>query len=93
MSTSNRIIKPGYEFYQPVIAARQVGLRQVPPHIEERERGPAGKEELGRRGPCGRERGEGSWAKERKWLPFLFLFLLSFSFLYSNQPNNSFEFK
>jgi hypothetical protein len=33
MSTSNRIIKPGYEFYQPVIAARQVGLRKVPPHF------------------------------------------------------------
>jgi hypothetical protein len=33
MSTSNRIIKPGYEFYQPVIAARQFGLRQVPPHF------------------------------------------------------------
>jgi hypothetical protein len=31
MSTSNRIIKPGYEFYQPVIAARQFGLGQVPP--------------------------------------------------------------
>jgi hypothetical protein len=26
MSTSNRIIKPGYEFYQPVVAARQFGL-------------------------------------------------------------------
>jgi hypothetical protein len=26
MSTSNRIIKPGYESYQPVIAARQLGL-------------------------------------------------------------------
>jgi hypothetical protein len=33
MSTSNRIIKPGYESYQPVIAARQLGLRQVPPHF------------------------------------------------------------
>ena len=33
MSTSNRIIKPGYEFYQPVIAARQFGLGQVPPHF------------------------------------------------------------
>jgi hypothetical protein len=33
MSTSNRIIKPGYEFYQPVAAARQFGLRQVPPHF------------------------------------------------------------
>jgi hypothetical protein len=30
MSTSNRIIKPGYEFYQPVIAARQFSLGQVP---------------------------------------------------------------
>jgi hypothetical protein len=26
ISTSNRIIKPGYETYQPVIAARQFGL-------------------------------------------------------------------
>jgi hypothetical protein len=26
MSTSNRIIKPGYESYQPVIVARQFGL-------------------------------------------------------------------
>jgi hypothetical protein len=33
MSTSNRIIKPGYKFYQPVAAARQFGLRQVPPHF------------------------------------------------------------
>jgi hypothetical protein len=33
MSTSNRIIKPGYESYQPVVAARQLGLRQVPPHF------------------------------------------------------------
>jgi hypothetical protein len=33
MSTSNRIIKPGYEFHQPVIAARQFGLRQVSPHF------------------------------------------------------------
>jgi hypothetical protein len=33
MSTSNRIIKPGYESYQPVIAARQLGLGQVPPHF------------------------------------------------------------
>jgi hypothetical protein len=33
MSTSNRIIKPGYEFYQPVVAARQFGLGQVPPHF------------------------------------------------------------
>jgi len=31
MSTSNRITKPGYEAYQPVIAARQLGLNQVPP--------------------------------------------------------------
>ncbi|KAK1680927.1 hypothetical protein QYE76_041775 [Lolium multiflorum] len=33
MSTSNRIIKPGYESYQPVVAARQFGLGQVPPHL------------------------------------------------------------
>jgi hypothetical protein len=33
MSTSNRIIKPGYEFYQPVLAAWQFGLGQVPPHF------------------------------------------------------------
>jgi hypothetical protein len=33
MSTSNRIIKRGYESYQPVIAARQFGLGQVPPHF------------------------------------------------------------
>ncbi|KAK1609794.1 hypothetical protein QYE76_033467 [Lolium multiflorum] len=33
MSTSNRITKPGYESYQPVIAARQLGLGQVPPHF------------------------------------------------------------
>jgi hypothetical protein len=33
MSTSNRIIKPGYEFYQPVIAAWQFGLGKVPPHF------------------------------------------------------------
>jgi hypothetical protein len=33
MSTSNRIIKPGNEFYQPVVVARQFGLRQVPPHF------------------------------------------------------------
>jgi hypothetical protein len=33
MSTSNRLIKPGYEFYQPVVAARQFGLGQVPPHF------------------------------------------------------------
>jgi hypothetical protein len=33
MSTSNRIIKPGYKSYQPVVAARQLGLGQVPPHF------------------------------------------------------------
>jgi hypothetical protein len=33
MSTSNRIIKLGYEFYQPVVAARQFDLGQVPPHF------------------------------------------------------------
>jgi hypothetical protein len=33
MSTSNRIIKPGYESYQPVVAARQLGLCQVPPRF------------------------------------------------------------
>jgi hypothetical protein len=33
MSTSNRIIKIGYESYHPVIAARQLGLGQVPPHF------------------------------------------------------------
>jgi hypothetical protein len=33
MSTSNRIIKPSYEFYQPIIAAWQFGLGQVPPHF------------------------------------------------------------
>jgi hypothetical protein len=33
MSTSNRIIKPGYGSYQLIIAARQLGLRQVPPHF------------------------------------------------------------
>ena len=33
ISTSNRIIKPGYETYQLVIAARQFGLGQVPPHF------------------------------------------------------------
>jgi hypothetical protein len=31
MSTSNRIIKPGYESYQPVVAARQLDLGQVLP--------------------------------------------------------------
>jgi hypothetical protein len=33
MSTSNRIIKPGYESYQPVIAAWQLGLGQAPLHF------------------------------------------------------------
>jgi hypothetical protein len=33
MSTYNRFIKPGYESYQPVIAAQQFGLGQVPPHF------------------------------------------------------------
>jgi hypothetical protein len=33
MSTSNRIIKPGYEFYQPIVVARQFSLGQVPPHF------------------------------------------------------------
>jgi hypothetical protein len=33
MSTSNRIIKPGYESYQPVVATRQLGLGLVPPHF------------------------------------------------------------
>jgi hypothetical protein len=33
MSTCNRIIKPGYMFYQPVVAARQFGIGQVPPHF------------------------------------------------------------
>jgi hypothetical protein len=33
MSTSNKIIKRGYESYQPVIAAQQLGLGQVPPHF------------------------------------------------------------
>jgi hypothetical protein len=33
MSTSNRIIKPGYESYQPVVVAQQLGLGQVPPHF------------------------------------------------------------
>jgi hypothetical protein len=33
MSTSNRIIKSGYESYQPIIAAQQLGLGQVPPHF------------------------------------------------------------
>jgi hypothetical protein len=32
-STSNRIIKPGYESYQPVVAARQLGLGKVPTHF------------------------------------------------------------
>jgi hypothetical protein len=33
MSTLNRIIKPGYESYQLVVVARQLGLGQVPPHF------------------------------------------------------------
>jgi hypothetical protein len=33
MSTSNRIIKPGYESYQLVVAVWQLGLGQVPPHF------------------------------------------------------------
>jgi hypothetical protein len=33
MSTSNRIIKPGYESYQPVVEAWQLGLGQAPPHF------------------------------------------------------------
>jgi hypothetical protein len=33
MSTSNRIIKPGYVSYQPVVVARQFGLGQVSPHF------------------------------------------------------------
>jgi hypothetical protein len=33
MSTSNRIIKAGYESYQPVVAAQQLGLGQVPPYF------------------------------------------------------------
>jgi hypothetical protein len=33
MSTSNRISKPGYESYQLDVAARQLGLGQVPPHF------------------------------------------------------------
>jgi hypothetical protein len=33
MSTSNRIIKASYESYQPVIAAQQLGLGQIPPHF------------------------------------------------------------
>jgi hypothetical protein len=33
MSTSNRIIKPGYESYQLVIVDRKLGLGQVPPHF------------------------------------------------------------
>jgi len=32
-NTSNRIIKPGYESYQPVVVPRQFGLGQVPPHF------------------------------------------------------------
>jgi hypothetical protein len=33
MSTSNRIIKPGYESYQLVAVACQFGLVHVPPHF------------------------------------------------------------
>jgi hypothetical protein len=33
MSNSNRIIKPGYESYQPVVAAQQLVLGPVPPHF------------------------------------------------------------
>ena len=33
MSKSNRVIKPGYESYQPVVAARQLGLGQVSPYF------------------------------------------------------------
>jgi len=33
ITTSNRIIKPGYEAYQPVIAARQLGLNQIAPYF------------------------------------------------------------
>jgi len=33
ISTSNRIIKPGYEAYQPIVAAWQFILGQVPPHF------------------------------------------------------------
>jgi hypothetical protein len=33
ISTSNRIIKPGYESYQPVVAAQQLSLGKVPPHF------------------------------------------------------------
>jgi hypothetical protein len=33
MSSSNRMIKPGYESYQPVVAAWQLGLGQVPTHF------------------------------------------------------------
>jgi hypothetical protein len=33
MSTSNKIIKPGYKSYQPIVAAQQLGLGQVPPHF------------------------------------------------------------
>jgi hypothetical protein len=32
-TASNRIIKPGYESYQPVVVARQLGLGYVPPHF------------------------------------------------------------
>ena len=33
MSTSNRINKLGYESYQPVLAARQLGLNQTSPRL------------------------------------------------------------
>jgi hypothetical protein len=33
LSTSNRIIKPGYESYQPVVVAQQLRLGQVLPHF------------------------------------------------------------
>jgi len=33
MSTGNRINKPGYESYQPVLAARQLGLNQTSPRL------------------------------------------------------------
>lgn len=33
MSTGNRITKPGFKAYQPVVAACQLGLNQIPPFI------------------------------------------------------------
>ncbi|OEL15067.1 hypothetical protein BAE44_0023914 [Dichanthelium oligosanthes] len=33
MSSANRIMKPGYESYQPVIATRHLGLVQIPPYF------------------------------------------------------------